>query len=155
MKRMFVLLLVFTAVVIAADQVPFVAQFTSSVPSGTSPGCDAGMIPVALAGIGQATHMGRFTESQTHCVNPTTFAFSAGRFLFTGANGDSVSGTYSGQLVVTTPTTAAIYGVFVITGGTGRFAGATGGGNATGTLDFVTGEANDLLLKGTISRPHQ
>ena len=155
MQLMILLLVFFTAVVIAADQVPFVAQFTSSVPSGPLPGCDAGMIPVALAGIGQASHMGRFSETQTHCVNPTTLAFCSGRFSFTGADGDTVSGTYSGQLVITAPTTAAIYGVFVVTGGTGRFAGATGGGNASGTLDFVTGEANDLLLKGTISRPHR
>jgi hypothetical protein len=51
-----------------------------------------------------------------------------------GANGDTVFGTYGGHLVTNGPTTPAIYGVFVITGGTGRFVGATGGGLATDPL---------------------
>jgi hypothetical protein len=55
---------------------------------------------------------------------------------------------------MTSPTTATINGVFVITGGTGRFSGATGGGVATGTLDLVTQEANDFVMRGTISRPN-
>jgi hypothetical protein len=156
MKRITVLLLVATSIGISADQLPFVAMFTSLVPGGALPVCDAAHpVPVALVGTGHATHMGRFTETQTHCVNPTTGEFSSGQFTTTGANGDAIFGTYSGHVVPTTATTGAIYGVFVITGGTGRFVGATGGGGATGTLDFVTGEANDLLLKGTISRPHK
>lgn len=111
-------------------------------------------VPISLVGAGQATHLGLFTETQSHCVNLATLDFSQGQFTFTGANGDTVSGTYSGHLVPAGPTTVTIYGVFVLTGGTGRFTGATGGGLATGTLDLVSGESNDLLLKGTISRPN-
>ena len=156
MKPLMVLLLVVTSIGVSADQVPFVSISTSTVPGGTLPVCDAAHpVPVALVGTGHATHIGRFTEIQTHCVNSTTGEFTSGRFTVTGANGDAIFGTYSGHIVPTTPTTGAIYGVFVLTGGTGRFVGATGGGGATGTLDFVTGEANDLVLRGTISRPHQ
>ena len=156
MKHIFALLLVLASVAVAADQVPFVVTFTSSVPGGALPSCPAAApVPIGLIGRGQATHMGTFTETQTHCLNLATGEFTSGQYTITGANGDIVFGTYSGHVVPTSATTAAIYGVFVVTGGTGRFVGATGGGAATGTLDFVTGEANDLLLKGTISRPNK
>ena len=156
MKHLLMLFLLVTMVAAAADQVPFVATFTSSVPGGIPPGCNAAYpVPIVLAGTGQATHLGRFTETQSHCLNPSTGEFALGQFTITGANGDIVSGTYFGHVVPTSATTGAIYGVFRITGGTGRFSEATGGGVATGTLDFVTGEGNDLLLKGTISRPHR
>jgi hypothetical protein len=155
MKRCLILLLLIAAVAVAGDQVPFVATFTSSVPGGILPSCTAPFtVPIGLVGKGQGTHMGQFTETQSHCLNPATFEFASGQFTFTGANGDTVFGTYSGKVVPTSATAGSIYGVFVITGGTGRFTGASGGGAATGTLDFVSGEANDLLLKGTISRPN-
>ena len=154
---LFAMTVIFTMTVIAtgADQVPFVATFTSSAPGGNVPTCNAAYpVPISLIGSGQATHLGLFTETQSHCLNPATLEFALGQFTFTSANGDTVSGTYSGHLVITGPTSADIYGVFVFSGGTGRFAGATGGGSATGTLDLITGEANDLFLKGTISRPN-
>ena len=154
MRRLLGLLLTTAAFALAADQVPFVAIFTSDVPGGPLPTCDAGQIPLASVGTGHATHLGLFTGTQSQCVDPATGAFSSGHFTLTGANGDTISGTHSGQLVMTSPTTATINGVFVITGGTGRFSGATGGGVATGTLDLVTQEANDFVMRGTISRPN-
>jgi hypothetical protein len=154
MRHVIALLLVLAATAVAADQVPFVATFTSSVPSGPPPDCK-GLMPVTLTGTGTATHMGLFTNTQSHCVNLSTGDFIDGTTILTAANGDTIIGTYSGHLVFSADfKTAAIYGVFKVTGGTGRFAGATGGGLATGTLDLTTGEANDLLLKGTISRPN-
>jgi hypothetical protein len=154
MKRFLILFLLITAFALAADQVPFVATFTSSVPGGNLPTCAAGLQPISLIGTGQATHLGQFAETRTHCLDLSTGPFSSGLFSLTGANGDTVFGTYSGYVVPSGPT-GAIYGVFMITGGTGKFAGSTGGGTASGTLDFATGEANDLLLKGTISRPNK
>jgi hypothetical protein len=156
MKKLGVLLLTMAVFATAADQVPFVATFTSAAPGGNLPTCNADFpVPIALVGNGYATHLGLFTETQSHCVNPQTLEFALGQSTFTSANGDTVSGTYSGHLVITGPTTAAIYGVFLLTSGTGRFSGATGGGGANGTLDLVTGRADDLLLRGTISRPNR
>jgi hypothetical protein len=63
-------------------------------------------------------------------------------------------GAHSGQLVFTGPTTAAINAVFVITGGTGRFSGANGGGVATGNFELTTQEVSDFVMRGTISRPN-
>jgi hypothetical protein len=152
MKRLLGLLLTTAAFALAADQVPFVATFTSSVPGGSLPSCP-GLSPLATIGTGQATHLGLFTATEGLCLNPGTGEFS-GHFTLTAANGDTISGTSYGQLVPTGSTTATIYGVFVITAGTGRFLGATGGGGATGTLDLTTFEANDFVMRGTISRPN-
>jgi hypothetical protein len=153
MKRLLGLLLATAALALAADQVPFVATFTSSVPGGSLPSCPA-LVPLATVGTGQATHLGLFTATEGLCLNPGTGEFSSGHFTLTAANGDTISGTSHGQLVPTGSTTATIYGVFVITGGTGRFSGATGGGVATGSLDLTTFEANDFVMRGTISRPN-
>jgi hypothetical protein len=153
------ILLIFAAVAgiaVAADQVPFVVTFTSAVPGGTLPTCsDPNFpVPVALVGTGHATHLGQFTNTQSHCLNPVTLQFAYGQNTLVAANGDLVFGAYYGQLVMISPTSAAIYGITTTTGGTGRFAGATGGGAATGTVDLVTGQATDLLIKGTISQPN-
>lgn len=154
MKRLVGLLFTAAVFALAADQVPFVAVFTSSIPGGNLPTCTAPLVPVEGVGTGHATHLGLFTATQTHCLSLATGAFTSGHFILTGANGDAISGTHSGQLVFTSPATAAINGVFVITGGTGRFSSASGGGVATGNLDLTTQEVTDFVMRGTISRPN-
>ena len=74
-----------------------------------------------------------------------------GSYVFTAANGDSISGPFTGTL---TPT--SIPGVFdndepaFITGGTGRFANATGTFTLGGQIDTNTGTFS-LPWEGTIS----
>ena len=71
---------------------------------------------------------------------------------FTAANGDSISGSFIGQL---TPTGTP--GVFdndetaFITSGTGRFADATGTFHLGGQIDNNTGTFARVLQQGTIS----
>jgi len=86
----------------------------------------AGEFPIfheSIRGGGQATHLGRYAFAIEEAVNFLT-ASAVGSFVLTAANGDTVSGTFTGQaqpgpLVVITEEAT-------ITGGTGRFAGATG-----------------------------
>ncbi|HSJ64378.1 MAG TPA: hypothetical protein VK922_10850 [Gemmatimonadaceae bacterium] len=74
-----------------------------------------------------------------------------GEFTNTAADGSTIIGTYDGYLVPTShPTQFTIQGTFVITGGTGRFEGASGSGLATGTFDTATGAAS-LELTGHVS----
>jgi hypothetical protein len=113
------------------------------------------MLTVDVEGIAVSTHLGRTTFRQSHCINAfdPDLAFTDGEFTDTGADGSSIHGTYSGVLVPTaTPPVVEIQGVFVITGGTRRFAGATGGGRASGTLGLVLGDFT-LALDGTVSSP--
>lgn len=99
---------------------------------------------MSLTGAGHALHLGRIKVQQSHCIDltsPDPLAFTDGVFTLTAANGDTVTGTYGGRLQPTvTPDLFYIDGTFVITGGTGRFAGASGGGAATGMTDLLTSE---------------
>ncbi|MEP6762500.1 MAG: hypothetical protein ABJA93_14190 [Sporichthyaceae bacterium] len=74
-----------------------------------------------------------------------------GRVTLVAANGDELHWTYSGT---GTPPDASgdvvLSGTFVITGGTGRFSSATGGGSFEGVGNVVTGMAS-FTYTGTIS----
>jgi len=116
-------------VVVAAISQPAMAQ--GPVPfKGTYASLESqsgGTFPVflqVLDGSGNATHLGRFTvEAQWH-VNVLTKG-GLGMFTLTAANGDTLIGTATGMAAVIEGL-AYITETCVITGGTGRFAGATG-----------------------------
>ena len=81
--------------------------------------------------------------------------------VWTAANGDTVDArTDSFELqVCLDPPDCNVFTykqVLTITGGTGRFENATGGGTVEGVFSFVDGipEEFDGYLKGTISRPN-
>ena len=82
----------------ASDQVPFKATFTGSSTSG--PGAPCAVLRSDITGGGHATHLGNFTTVQHHCFDPgdPTGAFTEGFYTFTGANGDTIFGTYHGNL---------------------------------------------------------
>lgn len=110
---------------------PFRATATGQIHYDfTNPqGCPASGFPdtppftSTLTAAGQATHLGTFTLSATHCESLGR-SFD-GRMTLTAANGDELNGTYvttwvleGGQVVVD--------GDLVLDGGTGRFTHATG-----------------------------
>ena len=107
---------------------------------------------VLFEGTGNATLLGRFTLEVPHRVNSTT-GTAVGTFAFTAANGDMLTGDFTG---VSTPTATPVVFDLVetarITGGTGRFAGATGSFIVKRFVDLST-----LLtagsFEGTISLP--
>ena len=91
------------------------------------------------SGSGIATHLGRFMltyELEVDLLTHETFGSS----VFTAANGDSLSTDITGLGAPTeNPDVASVVEVHTITGGTGRFAGATGTFIRTYFLDLVTG----------------
>jgi hypothetical protein len=92
------------------------------------------------SGSGNATHLGRFTLAYELEVDLLTLPIeSFGSSVFTAANGDSL---FTDIIGLATPTENAdvvsIVEVHTITGGTGRFAGATGSFIRKYTLDRVT-----------------
>jgi hypothetical protein len=89
-------------------------------------------------GTGNATHLGNYTEHVTMVINIPTMS-STGAATFTAANGDTLLATVAGQATRTSPTTLSIVEVYTITGGTGRFAGASGAFTLESTLDQTTG----------------
>jgi hypothetical protein len=137
-----------TSPTLARDQVPFRGVVSGSVISIT-PLDECNQLTEAVNG-GNATHLGRFTGTAQFVLNVCDLTY-VGSYVWTAANGDSISGPFIGSL---TPT--AVQGVFdntesaFLTGGTGRFAGATGSFNLDGQIDLNTGTFY-LPWEGTIS----
>jgi hypothetical protein len=82
---------------------------------------------------GHSSHLGQFTATGYHVLDLLTGEF-AGVATYTAANSDAINVTYSGQLF---PSGDAAFpfgatATIEISGGTGRFADATGGGVLTG-----------------------
>ena len=108
--------------------------------------------PMALVegvATGQATHLGRFTVEFPHTVNFATSS-GVGTYTFTAANGDTLTATFTGQAQLGTVT--SILEQATITGGTGRFAGASGSFTARRLFDPATGTTTGSI-EGTISAP--
>jgi hypothetical protein len=96
-------------------------------------------LSVTRDGTGTATYLGKFTEHITLQVNIPT-GDATGVATFTAANGDTLTATVDGHATpTTTPGVVSIVEVYTITGGTGRFAGATGTFTLKRTLDLATG----------------
>jgi hypothetical protein len=90
-------------------------------------GEESGVFPIlteSITGGGNATHLGRYTFAMEETVNFLDGS-AAGAVLLTAANGDTVSATYTGQ-GRPEPPLVSIREEATITGGTGRFAGASG-----------------------------
>ena len=99
-------------------------------------------------GVGNATHLGKFLweDDETAIFTSLTHAVVTATFTMTAANGDKVFGTLSteGDIVAGT---LLIHGTYEITGGTGRFANATG----SGELDAVAEPGPPFGYSGTFT----
>lgn len=133
----------------ADEQLPFHASYTSVI-TFTSP------TTATLAGQGNATHLGNTVTAgnlaQTGPATSCSMGFSAEiQDTLHAANGDEVDVTIDLQACPTAPGIYQGAGTYMITGGTGHFAGATGSGAFSGLGDFNTGTVH-CMLDGTISR---
>ena len=92
-----------------------------------------------IAAEGQATHLGRFELDVPHLVDPATRT-AVGEYRFTAANGDTLTADFTGQSTPVPGTTLLyIEEQATITGGTGRFAQATGSFKVYRLFDTATG----------------
>src|SRR5829696_4089809 len=108
-------------------------QSTGTIAPGAR--CSAPLLLVSLQGGGTATHIGRYTIVNSHCVDPTNGGLTEGTFVKTAANGDQIFGRYVGSSIPTGPGTFTISGTVTFAGGSGRFADASGTTTMAGTLD--------------------
>ena len=113
--------------------------------------CETGGLALEVTGTGHATFIGRYTGHYRECFDPATGAVTDGSFTLTAENGDTLYGTYAGQAV---PTGANVSydDPGVITGGTGRFTGASGNAHTTGVANLATG-AYRGTISGSVSSP--
>lgn len=90
-------------------------------------------------GSGTATQLGRFTSTFILTVTLSTRS-ATGSTTYIAANGDRLDATLVGQATSTTePNVASIQEVATITGGTGRFANATGAFTIQRVANQLTG----------------
>jgi len=104
------------------------------------------------------SNFGAFTPTQSICLMlPPPGPLTNGLFTWAFASGDTLTGTYSGALTgVFNPAITSVLDVtenYVITGGTGLFAGATGNILGLGTVTFTPGilPFANINLNGTIT----
>jgi hypothetical protein len=109
-----------------------------------------------MTGYGASETFGRVVFLGGDCVTPSANlnTFSDGRFILTTLTGELLFASYSGQAVPNADGSQFVFtgGVFTVTGGTGKYAGATGGGTMNGTESTTTLQgqlqlAGRLLLK--------
>jgi hypothetical protein len=132
----------------AVQQVPFLGRLDGV---GTITGGPP-IVSVLVNATGNATQLGQFTLAIPHTVNLTTRT-AVGSYQFVAANGDRLVATFSGRSMPTaTPGVITIVETATITGGTGRFTGATGGFTCQRLFNRVTGRTTGSF-QGTISLP--
>ena len=103
-----------------------------------------------LEGEGTASHLGRYTLVSDFALNIAT-ATASGRVTLTAANGDVLTGTLVGRAMVAAGI-ATVTELVTITGGTGRFAGATGTLTLVRRVVQATGVSSGTV-DGTITLP--
>jgi hypothetical protein len=121
----------------AETLVPFQASVSGTF---TAAQCGQWAFCISFTGSGQATHLGAFTENASVVVdiNPADAQNGCGPETFTAtltaANGDTLTMHATG---VACHATGTAHDNFTITGGTGRFQGASGSGTDSNTHTFT------------------
>ena len=105
------------------------------------------IMSVTANGSGEATHLGRYIVSYKVQVDLPTGTGTGLSAHYVAANGDSLFAEGSGQATPTDdPNVFVVVENYTITGGTGRFAGATGSFTEERQVNIQTG-----ITSGTIS----
>jgi len=142
----------------ARDMVPFNGTVSGYVESQSGTECEPS---IHVVNFGHANQLGAFTGTAEFsprpcapdpdlCENNIPYT---GTFDWFAANGDEISGTFEGYLCPTeTPGVYDNHETAEVTGGTGRFANATGHFELGGQLDFTTNPPSFVLpWQGVIS----
>jgi len=142
------LILCLAGPVSAGDQVPFRGSMsgTATITPVSPP-----IVSVLLETSGTASQLGRFTLEAPHIVNQATLT-AEGTYLFTAADGSTLTATLSGSASMVSPGVLAISEEAIVTGGTGRFEGATGSFSTDRTFFLATGQTHGTF-EGWISTP--
>jgi len=133
-------------------QVPFHASFATIFQSTLA----FPEIHVTVQGVGQADHLGRTATFSNNQVGNLITNQTTATYTLIAANGDRVviQDATTDHLDLGAGTVTFV-GTYIVVGGTGRFAGATGGGILVGSARFLGPGSGigQFTLNGTISSP--
>jgi hypothetical protein len=132
----------------AGEKVPFKGSLegTATITPLTPP-----LASVRIEATGNATQLGSFTVAIPHIVNQST-STGSGSYEFVAANGDTLTADFTGQATLAAPGVLSILETATITGGTGRFAGATGSFTGRRVFNIATATTTGSF-EGTVSSP--
>jgi len=150
-----------TVIASGADALAFSGAFSNTNPPA-APGGRCATLTVTIGNVAPffatgTSNFGNFTGSQSHCIDTAPpvavgapdVPYYDGRFVYSFASGDTLTGTYSGLLTNAGMGIVGNVQNFIVTGGSGLFAAATGSFLGTGQLRFTGGPPSATL---TISR---
>jgi hypothetical protein len=133
----------------AGDQVPFKGTLAGTA---TITPLGGPVVAVEIDATGTATYLGRFTLEAPHTVNQATLT-AVGTYTLTAANGDTITADLAGTArMVEPPNVIAITETATVTGGTGRFADASGTIQVERVFNRATGVTTGSF-SGWISTP--
>lgn len=142
-----------TAVAAPASTKPLVIEGVLQEFVGPSARCSSNF-GGTIVGQGNSALVGRVAFIGTDCItqNGPLFNFAEGRMTIVTTDSDQIFLNYSGQFVPTGEGAKFVFSnaTFQITGGTGRYKKAAGGGNFTGGEDMATG-AGTIKVNGQIT----
>jgi hypothetical protein len=105
--------------------------------------CGADALTLEFGGAGLVTHLGRVTGAGSNCTELTLATDAVdiwdGVATYVAPDGSTIQTTYEGAQEPPAGATAVAVTVHTVTGGTGRFASASGQWTVTGSVDFTTG----------------
>ena len=134
--------------VAAGEQVPFKGSYEGSFTQTPIPGTPNAL--VVTIGEGEATQLGRFSFDFQGIVKPGLPTETT--YTFTAANGDELFAAGVARSTLLPNGLRHVVETATITGGTGRFAGATGSFIGERLLNRTTREVIGFF-DGTISAP--
>ncbi len=129
--------------VLGSQARPTSGRFTAqAVPA--EPRCGTDALTLGFEIQGTAAQLGVLTGVGSNCTEPTLTTEAVdiwdGVALFTASDGSTLTSVGSGSQDSPIAGRAAFTVTYSITGGTGRFAGASGEWIVTGIIDFTTGQ---------------
>jgi len=132
------------------EQVPLKGHFVPVITSATP--LDATHVLYEVAVTAKATIIGKVQGPAFFILDVTDLSY-VGQTTWVTANGDSVAFSFEGQFVPTeTPGLFDNVEHFLVTDGTGRFAGATGHDLSRSEIELATGKGG-YSWEGVISQP--
>ncbi|HET9344355.1 MAG TPA: hypothetical protein VFO05_01535 [Candidatus Limnocylindrales bacterium] len=138
----------FVAPAAAGEQRPFQGRFTGSG-IAVEQRCGQAALTLGFAVQGELSHLGRVTGSGTNCTEFTLGTGAVpiwdGLVTLVAADGSTLLTTYEGGQGAPSAGVATFAHEHVITGGTGRFAGASGRLSVGGVFDLVNGTVSGTV----------
>jgi hypothetical protein len=116
----------------------------------TQDSCAAGLVPLRTHTTGTGTLVGAYSFETVECFDTSSYTFS-GSFTIAAADGDTLAGDYAGHITGSLDDGSSTNAFLAtVTGGTGRFAGATGSFSGTGQANLAALQES-RAFSGTIS----